>query len=416
MPPGGLGVTGRLALAPAASKEDLVRRFRILPGRVSPSRPPRILRRTLAALAATLLAVALAPAAAVASPRHHHDRTADAGTAADVLMADYDPDPGWWPSRWWNSAVALHTIEDYELRTGDTRYRWVIDNTFQLNKGPFPAGERSSDPIDGDFISRAIDDTEWWALAWIRAYDLTGDATYLNEAVTIANYVDGFWDTSTCGGGVWWDRERTYKNAVTNGLYIRLTAELHNHIPGDTAWLDKATTAWHWYLDSGLINSAGLVNDGLTDDCQNNGQTVWSYNQGLGIGAGVAIWRATGDAQALDTARTLADAGTSDPALVTDGVLTESCDAIDASCDDNQKQFKGVFMRYLTDLADVTGDAAYRDFAAHQADTIWAQDRTDDNRLGERWNGASSAEHPNVFDWRTQASALSALLAPLPAP
>ena len=42
---------------------------------------------------------------------------------------------------------------------------------------------------------------------------------------------------------MWWDRERTYKNAVTNGLYVRLTASLHNRIPGDTAWLAKATTA-----------------------------------------------------------------------------------------------------------------------------------------------------------------------------
>jgi predicted alpha-1,6-mannanase (GH76 family) len=167
-------------------------------------------------------------------------------------------------------------------------------------------------------------------------------------------------------------------------------------------------------LGSGLINSSNLVNDGLTSGCTNNGQTVWSYNQGLAIGAGVEMWRATGDESALATARRLADAGTSDPALVSDGVLTESCDALTASCDDNQKQFKGVFLRYLTDLADVTGDAAYRGFATRQADTIWAQDRTADNRLGERWSGATSAEHPNVFDWRTQASALSALLAPIP--
>jgi hypothetical protein len=26
---------------------------------------------------------------------------------------------------------------------------------------------------------------------------------------------------------VWWDRERTYKNAVTNGQYLWLTTALH---------------------------------------------------------------------------------------------------------------------------------------------------------------------------------------------
>ncbi|WP_433888947.1 glycoside hydrolase family 76 protein [Streptomyces sp. CA-111067] len=336
--------------------------------------------------------------------------TSRAAAAADALMYSYDPNTAYWPSSWWNSAVALSTVVDYMRETGDTRYAWVVGRTFQVDKAAFPAGARSSDPIDGDFISRATDDSEWWALAWIDAYDLTHDATYLNEAVTIASYVNGLWDTGTCGGGVWWDRERTYKNAVTNALWVRLTAALHNRIAGDTQWLGRATTAWTWFQHSGLINASGLVNDGLTGSCANNGQTVWSYNQGLTIGAAVEVWRATGDSAALSTARRLADAATVSPALVSGGVLTESCDTVDASCDDNAKQFKGVFMRYLDDLNSATG-GAYAAFARTQADSVWNADRDSLVRLGERWAGADPAAHPNVRDWRTQASALSALLA-----
>ncbi|MET9223760.1 glycoside hydrolase family 76 protein [Streptomyces sp. NPDC003300] len=336
--------------------------------------------------------------------------TVRSAAAADALMYSYDPNTAYWPSSWWNSAVALSTVIDYMRQTGDTRYLWVVARTFQVNKAAFPAGARSSDPIDGDFISRATDDAEWWALAWIDAYDLTGNVTYLNEAVTIATYVNGLWDTSTCGGGVWWDRERTYKNAVTNGLYVRLTAELHNRISGDTTWLGRATTSWNWFRNSGLINASGLVNDGLTGGCANNGQTVWSYNQGLVIGAAVEIWRATGDGTALAKARQLADAAVAAPSLVTSGLLTEQCDALNATCDDNAKQFKGVFMRYLQDLNGATG-GAYRGFATTQGNSIWSADRDSLNRLGERWSGQGSTDHPNVRDWRTQASALSALLA-----
>ncbi|SHM96000.1 glycoside hydrolase family 76 protein [Actinacidiphila paucisporea] len=333
-----------------------------------------------------------------------------AAAAADALMYSYDPNTAYWPSSWWNSAVALTTVVDYMRKTGDTRYAWIVNRTYQVDKAAFPAGARSSDPIDGDFISRATDDAEWWALAWIDAYDLTRDATYLNEAVVIANYVNGLWDTGSCGGGVWWDRERTYKNAVTNALWVRITAALHNRIPGDTQWLGRATTAWTWFQHSGLINSAGLVNDGLTASCANNGQTVWSYNQGLSIGGAVEIWRATGDAAALGTARRLADAALASPSLVSGGVLTESCDAVSASCDDNAKQFKGVFMRYLDELDTATG-GAYAAFARTQADSVWNADRDSLVRLGERWAGADPAAHPNTRDWRTQASALSALLA-----
>ncbi|WP_333769365.1 glycoside hydrolase family 76 protein [Streptomyces sp. IBSBF 2435] len=336
--------------------------------------------------------------------------TSRTAAAADALMYSYDPNTAYWPSSWWNSAVALATVVDYMRKTGDTRYAWIVDRTFQVDKAAFPAGARSSDPIDGDFISRATDDAEWWALAWLDAYDLTHDAKYLNEAVTIGGYVNGLWDTGSCGGGVWWDRERTYKNAVTNALWVRITAELHNRISGDTLWLGRATTAWTWFQHSGLINASGLVNDGLTAGCANNGQTVWSYNQGLSVGAAVEIWRATGDSAALSTARRLTDAAVGSPSLVSGGVLTESCDAVTASCDDNAKQFKGVFMRYLDEVNTATG-GAYAAFARTQADSVWNTDRDSLVRLGERWAGADPAAHPNVRDWRTEASALSALLA-----
>lgn len=376
----------------------------------------------LAALAvAALLAFALAPAAKAgtgpASPRADGSTAvARARVAADVLMASYDPDKAWFPSSWWNSAVALQTVGDYMQRTGDRRYLGQLDNTFEKDKGAFPPGVLSGDPLLGNFTSRAIDDSEWWALTWLQAYDLTGNRKYLNMAVTIANFVYGYWDTSTCGGGVWWNAERTYKNAVTNGLWIRLTAELHNRIQGDHEWLARSRAAWAWFQGSGMINAQGLVNDGLTDACTNNGQTVWSYNQGLAIGAGLELWRATRDPSILATVRHLADAAIGADGLVADGILTERCDALDQTCDDNGKQFKGIFMRYWTDLVDTTRDRRYADFLDRQAESIWNADRDAAGRLGTRWAGATSDAHPNVFDWRTQASALSALIGDVPTP
>jgi predicted alpha-1,6-mannanase (GH76 family) len=331
-----------------------------------------------------------------------------ASAAADALMYSYDPNNAWWPSSWWNSASALTSLIDYLRASGSTEYDWVIAQTFTVNRVAFPAGARGTDPIQGDFISDAIDDSQWWALAWIDAYDLTGDSTYLNEAVTIADYVSQYWDPSTCGGGVWWSSAKTYKNAITNALYIRLTAALHNRTPGDTLWLGRAQIAWNWFMGSGMVDSAGLVNDGLTSSCANNGQTVWTYNQGMLIGAAVELWRATGDSTVLATARRLADAAIASP-LVVSGVLTESCDAANATCDDDQKQFKGIFTRYLGELATVTGDAGYQSFLTTQANTMWAQDRDSLNQIGERWSGLNPPADPNISDWRTEASALDAL-------
>jgi len=321
--------------------------------------------------------------------------------ALDALMWSYDPYTAWWPSSWWNSAVAVTAVADTRAHEFDA----ALARTFDVNRAPFAAGQRSSDPIDGDFVSRAIDDSAWWGLAWVAAYDSTHDSRYLAEAVKIASYVNGFWDTGSCGGGVWWNRERTYKNAVTIGLYLRLAASLHTRTPGDTVWGQRARTAGDWYLSSGLINSSGLVNDGLTAGCANNGQTVWTYNQGLGIGGLVELWRATGVQTYLDAARRLADAAVA--RLSPGGVLTESCDVGTNSCDDNQKQFKGIFMRYFGELATVTGSATYRTYVQQQADTLWASDRDPLDRIGQRWAGTT----PNPVDWRTQASGLEALVA-----
>jgi predicted alpha-1,6-mannanase (GH76 family) len=390
-----------------------------------------MLRRIRLVLISLVVVVGLQPVIAVhaagppASPQTSSPQTssppnsgstevARARVATEVLLDSYDEQKAWFPSSWWNSAVALQTMGDYMLRTGDRSYVDELDRSFETNKGPFPAGERSTDEIYGNFTSRAIDDAGWWALNWVTAYDLTGDQKYLDMAGTIADFMHGFWDPSTCGGGIWWNEERTYKNAVTNGQWIRLTAELHNRIPGDTAWLERSQEAWDWYVASGMINPDGLVNDGLTDDCANNRDTVWSYNQGLGIGAALELYRATGDAELLEAARRLADAALGSDALVTDGVLTESCDPLGRSCDDNQKQFKGIFMRYFTELTDTTGDPRYRELVDQQAETIWANDRDSAERLGLRWAGASTQASPNVFDWRTQASALSALIADVP--
>jgi predicted alpha-1,6-mannanase (GH76 family) len=368
--------------------------------------------------ATTVLASAISGAATSSPGSSNSGATnlARARVAADVLMQSYDPAKAWWPSSWWNSAVAMQTIGDYMQRTGDRRFVPEMDNTFEKDKGVFPPGVLSGDPLLGNFTSRAIDDTEWWGLTWVEAYDLTGNHKYLDMAVKIATYADGYWDPSTCGGGVWWNAEKTYKNAVTNGLFIRLTAELHNRIPGDTTWLSRAKQAWTWFTASGMINSSGLVNDGLTDTCQSNGQTVWSYNQGLAIGAGLELWRATHDPSVLRTARRLADAAITAPELVSNGILTESCDALDQTCDDNGKQFKGIFMRYMMDAADTTNDPHYVAFVQKQATSIWTNDRDAADKLGERWSGQDGAEHPNVRDWRTQASALSSLIATVPRP
>ena len=105
--------------------------------------------------------------------------------------------------------------------TGDRSYLEVIEPTFT-------AAQRRH----AGFINEFFDDNEWWALAWVAAYDLTGDGRYLAAARTVFAHNLGGWD-STCGGGLWWNEDRRYKNAITNELFLTLAALLHQRVPGD---------------------------------------------------------------------------------------------------------------------------------------------------------------------------------------
>jgi predicted alpha-1,6-mannanase (GH76 family) len=74
-----------------------------------------------------------------------------------------------------------------------------------------------------------------------------------------------------------------------------------------------------------MINGDSLINDGLTDDCRNNNQATWSYNQGVILGALVELAKATGDNDGhINPARQIADAVLASSSLNPDGILREA--------------------------------------------------------------------------------------------
>jgi predicted alpha-1,6-mannanase (GH76 family) len=311
---------------------------------------------------------------------------ADAKAAVAALMDFYDRDTGLWePARpWWQSGNALQALLDYMLRTGSTEYLWVLDNTVRIQRTAY---------MQGEFRGDSTDDTAWWALAMLRAYDLTGEGQYVEIARTGEAFIREYWDDA-CGGGVWWDvPQRTYKNAISNELHVKLLAGLHNRITGDTDYLDRALEAWRWFQQSGMINDEHLVNDGL-ERCRNNGGETWTYNQGVILGALTELAMATGEApresELLLTARRIATATITSPRLSPHGILTEPSEdpanGYDPSNEDNPS-FKGIFVRNLDELDRALPGRPYRGYLQRQARSAATFGRNDTNQYGLHWSG-----------------------------
>jgi predicted alpha-1,6-mannanase (GH76 family) len=327
--------------------------------------------------------------------------------AIDAMMGFYNETAGRWQPEiaWWLSGNALEALLDYMHKTGDDAYMPQVLRTIDTQKEPlewWPQG-------GGYFRADSTDDTGWWALALVRAFDVTGDPTYLHYARLDEDYMYSYW-SDVCGGGIIWDIPTLeYKNAISNELYFTLAAALHNRLPGDETYLSRALEAWNWFKASGMINSAHLINDGLTEDtCVNNNATTWTYNQGVVLGGLVELYRATKDKAYLSAAKQIADAVLASGTLVADGVLREPCEAA-GGCDFNQQAFKGIFMRYLGRLDEALGAThPYRAFIHTNAEAAWRGDRNGTDYFDVRWNGPF--DNATVA---TQASAASLMIAAL---
>lgn len=286
------------------------------------------------------------------------------------------------PTGYWTFAQGFDALLDGVERTDGKRYAGLIE-TFH-----------AAQDARGWIVSH-YDDEAWMALALIRAHDLTGEAKYLDRAVTLYADIESAWNETCCGsrpGGIWWDKAHTQKATASNAAPVILAARLHERT-GNASQLEFARKVYdHWMED--MVNPSTFQ---VTDHIEPDGTKVFwrfSYNEGLMVGASVELYLATGEEAYLQNAHRFASfiAGSETKSSRFGSVLH---DGTASQCGGDCHAFKGPAYRYLLLLQETSPRSTYAGLLSASTNAIWSLARSEDGLFGVDWTGpppASSTE------------------------
>ncbi len=252
------------------------------------------------------------------------------------------------------------------------RYRGAVADRFRAleaywNDQTDPQGYDSYlRPPNGQGGDKFYDDNEWIGLSFLlrNAMSRHGDAAAVRRAAAIFDLVTYGWDTDPSHplpGGVFWTQApwSSDRNTVSNAPGAEIGARLYL-LTGRRSYLDWATRMYDW------VRGSMLAPNGLYFDHVNLAGTIektqWSYNQGVMIGAGALLYRATGRREYLDQARSTAAAALayygSDDRYTAQGAA-----------------FNAIFFANLLQLSTISRDRAYRRTMEAYADDARARFR-----------------------------------------
>ena len=130
---------------------------------------------------------------------------------------------------------------------------------------------------------------------------------------------------------------------------LQLAARLYR-LTGDNSFLEKVNKTYDFIMLNGFINSTNyLIIQGMDLNCTLDNVYGATYLSGVMVGALVEMHRFNHNKHFLELADKMADAVIRYSSDNVTGVLVEYCEP---NCNDDQKMFKGIFVRNLRYLMD----------------------------------------------------------------
>ncbi|KAJ3094022.1 hydrolase 76 protein, partial [Phlyctochytrium planicorne] len=229
--------------------------------------------------------------------------------------------------QWHESGMYWQTYLQYRRYFADPQYdnfiasQLIIATFYDL--GDFLDTNRGA---EATFQGKWNDDIAWWGLAAIAGAEVYGPDAKINPNgangekgsnwlsvanKTLFNMMEQY-DTTTCGGGIYWSRDRrskskNYKSSISNGQAILLAAKLYQFTK-NKAYVDIADNIYKWmkqYVmmdDYLIIDGIDALRQGSDTSCGDTTYNPWSYQHGVLIPAMATFYNVTGDESYLTEA------------------------------------------------------------------------------------------------------------------
>jgi predicted alpha-1,6-mannanase (GH76 family) len=173
----------------------------------------------------------------------------------------------------WTGAETIELAEDaYELNPTTSNQTIVsqLCNGFVAQN----TGNWSGDSYDDDLM--------WATIAFTRAYQITGNSTWLSDAETnFATVWSRGYDSS--GGGIWWDTPADNNRVSASNWTFVIAGNMLYNITGNSTYQSEAKTIYTWAMANLYDASNGEVYDGVGSSGTSKSQ--YTYNYGTAIGA-----------------------------------------------------------------------------------------------------------------------------------
>ncbi|KAI9733791.1 MAG: hypothetical protein M1818_007058 [Claussenomyces sp. TS43310] len=300
---------------------------------------------------------------------------------------------------------------DYGVGTGDLEQ---IKSCWGVGLGELNNGQYS-------------DDVGWKMTTWLTAadyYNSTGDTdtadSWINDITPWYAGVVAMRD-DLCGGGIYWEQGHNYKATISNSLFLSVSARLYEYT-GNTTYLDNAVTAANFlFQDNGVWDSTKGLGDGITANSSTGecsvSPSLFTYNQGVSLDGLVSLALTQQNTTYSDWATALVNVFMTPPTLIDyNGVVHEGGDSNSGGSDGQGSMFKGAYMNHFRTymerlpLTNVTNP--YANFTNNNAEAAWvAADATGSWQMSTIWINSTGGANPGgspVGQWGGAGSILAA--------